>query len=147
MTDILDRIDDLTGLVCGWCQQALSSDGPSRYFCDEQHQERWSRTGAECPPDMMPGVLTISVDTADYRERMTAVAASMAELARSCDAARIATTLVVEDWLLDYGRATAPPVPLPADRMARALELRRTRNTGPAQRQRVPRRIDPRWHR
>ncbi len=33
---------------------------------------------------------------------------------------------------------------LPKDPMLRALELRRNRNTGPAQPVRVPRRIDPR---
>lgn len=40
-------------------------------------------------------------------------------------------------------RDGALPKPLPIDPKARALELRRTRNTGPTARQRAPRRIDP----
>lgn len=43
MTDILDLIDEVTAPICGWCQLALSADGPSEHFCDDVCQFEWQQ--------------------------------------------------------------------------------------------------------
>lgn len=55
---------------------------------------------------------------------------------------RVAT--VLSDMARELQAAGVIPPPPPVDPMQRALEARRNRNTGPAGRMRVPRRIDAR---
>lgn len=69
-----------------------------------------------------------------------------------CDAARVPIaefTDALASLAEAFSRVTATPTAVsdddePTDPMARALWLRQHRNTGPAPRQRAPRRIDPR---
>ena len=77
---------------------------------------------------------------ADVDRLVTVMTASLQELARiwTTEVAPIVTAFVEA-----AARSGLTPKPLPTDPMARALELRRTRNTGPTNHHRAPRRIDP----
>lgn len=46
--DIIATIDEVTAPQCGWCNKPLRADGPSDYFCNEQHQTAW-RDGTIAP--------------------------------------------------------------------------------------------------
>ena len=46
--DIIAAIDEITAPQCGWCNKPLRADGPSDYFCNEQHQMAW-RDGTAAP--------------------------------------------------------------------------------------------------
>jgi hypothetical protein len=46
--DIIAAIDEVTAPQCGWCNKPLRADGPSDYFCNEQHQMAW-RDGTAAP--------------------------------------------------------------------------------------------------
>lgn len=51
LKDLLDRIDDVTADVCGWCQTRLGSTAFSRTFCSQDHQARWHAQQAGVDPD------------------------------------------------------------------------------------------------
>jgi hypothetical protein len=42
VTDIIDRIDEITAPTCGWCQTPLRPDGAALDFCGELCQGQWT---------------------------------------------------------------------------------------------------------
>lgn len=143
MIDILDRIDAAIAPVCGWCSESLCDDRKSDDFCSEWHQSLWSRRHAG-----LPGMPYLEIHWDAHREHVAALETFFAELNRIVATDYAALMRVAAVGML--GKRPPMVVPdethpaSPADAKVRALELVRTRNTGPAQRQRAPRRIDPR---
>jgi hypothetical protein len=85
--DLVDQIDALTAPVCGWCQQTLNPDGPSPYFCCEEHQHSWRfRRSA--------GWATVGV-IADCQAAADALTWAAAMLD---DAAAVNLPMVTTDW-------------------------------------------------
>jgi hypothetical protein len=150
VTDILDTIDAVTAPVCGWCSKTLCPDGPHQDFCGDVCQVNWARGAAGVPPasDGVVGILGMMPDTPIQSEAFADLAAAMRSIA-------FAVGRVVAEWrglLAAVNQAIIDAAqladvifiekPLPTDPMARALELRRRRNTGPTVSRRPPKRID-----
>lgn len=76
-------------------------------------------------------------------EQLAALQESMRAVTEGFAAMFEAFSTAVRPVVDSMRAASAFAQPRPVDPMAQALELRRTRNTGPAQRRRAPRRIDP----
>lgn len=119
---------------CGWCGQLLPEGAASLDFCNERHQDLWQANRNSARPLPTP---------AQFAQFGRAVAASMSaalvELGR-----RFGQIAPAFSALVDAAqRAGVVPPKLPDDPRARALALRRTRNTGPPIHQRPPRRIEP----
>lgn len=166
MIDIIDRIDDVTSSVCGWCSTKLSADSHSGDFCSEAHQESWNRdraglTGTSSRVASMvrhtPGgdevVLDIVVDTSHFERMFRAVQDAFERMSR---AAIIPQRFLFGDWtdigytvegVLEAAPADEPLSTSRAERMQAALDARRNRNTGPQRRPRAPKNLGGRTSR
>lgn len=158
VTDIVQLIDEATAPACGWCGQPLRPDGRSLDFCREYHQRLWHQHGAAASGRTVVGIdpafqgatpQVVIIDeihvmdvrlTVDWESLQTTMAAFV-EAARVAVAGfKVVARLVNEAF--ESLQRTGVLHELPTDPKQRALELRRTRNTGPPVRQRAPRRID-----
>jgi hypothetical protein len=165
--DIIDRIDDVTSPVCGWCSTTLTESSVSADFCSEDHQENWNwdRAGlattsprnasvVRSSPDGDEIVLEIVVDTSHFENALRVMSESALRLSRAIAGNRIRHSIIDESrswgWT-DIGftggviEATPPdelpPVSARAERMQAALDARRNRNTGPTRRPRAPKNL------
>ena len=68
LKDLLDRIDDVTADVCGWCQTTLDATAYSRTFCCQDHQARWQAQQAGVAPD--PELLDHDLPRSAMRSRI-----------------------------------------------------------------------------
>lgn len=157
MPDILDRIDATIEQRCACgCGAALRPDGPSAYFARESCQDRWrldqrdlARAERRRLREQRAGTTVSSPPTEVDREALLAafrhVAQQLSELGRQVTAVMATLGAAVNRSVSAFAAvqaAQAIQVP-PKDPRERALWHVRNRNTGPRQRQRAPRRIDP----
>jgi len=162
--DIIDRIDDATASVCGWCSTKLTADSHSGDFCSEAHQESWNRERAGLTSKVprvasvvrhSPGGDEIVVDMARFENTLRLMSEAAGRLHRAMAGNRIRHAIIDEtrfgDWT-DIGfttggiiEATPPsepaPAPTRAELMQAALHARRNRNTGPTHRPRAPKNL------
>lgn len=174
MIDIIDRIDDATASVCGWCSTKLTADDYSGDFCSEAHQESWNRDRAGLTataprvasvvrhsPAGDEIVLEVVVDTSRFENALRMMSEAAGRLHRAMAGNRIRHAIIDEtrlgDWT-DIGftaggviEATPPdelpPVSTRAEQMQAALDARRNRNTGPPRRPRAPKNLGGRTSR
>jgi hypothetical protein len=174
MTDILAQIDAVTDerCACG-CEQPLDPQGASGWFAGQACQQRWQERQATDPHDVYrrndPAYVirtaarwvppeTVEQQEARLAARQEARDRMVAEIRLALDEAAAGVTRFFEA----LGNALRPGLAelasaakrlqaagvidevVPDDPMARALYLRRNRNTGPKQPLRAPRRIDAR---
>lgn len=161
MIDIIDRIDDVTASVCGWCSAKLTEDSHSGDFCSEAHQESWNQERAGLAvnspraasmvrhsPDGDETFLAVTVDTARLDSMLRAASEAIGRMAR---ATSIPQRFLFGDWT-DVGFTTdgfleasptveQTPESTRAERMQAALDARRNRNTGPQRRPRAPKKL------
>lgn len=155
VTDIIASIEAATASVCGWCQTPLKPDSSSPDFCSELHQSCWhthhrdprvlaAPTGDrdESIVAHLPVTMRLEVDTAAFVERMAALQALFADVARIFAESLTASFRATEQAFRGMRAAYMIEDEAPADPKARALALRRSRNTGPAIHRRAPKRID-----
>jgi hypothetical protein len=121
--DIIDRIDDVTASVCGWCSTKLTADNYSGDFCSEAHQESWNRDRAGLTVteprtvDVVlrsPGgdaiVVEIAVDMSHFENTLRVARESMGRFHRAVEiagrrmgrAAGIPDRFLTGDWT-DFG--------------------------------------------
>lgn len=138
--------------ACGWCGEQLTAGSMSVDFCTELHQYLWHRRRA----DDLPAAQSSAVVNIRVADELSAVVAAMGlvlqqvqrTFAEVVAPAFRAAAAAFQPLIAAAQRSGTLPTPLPAEPMARALALRRSRNTGPAARRRAPIRIDPtRTHR
>ncbi len=168
MIDIIDRIDEMTSSVCGWCSTKLTADNYSEDFCSESHQESWNRDRAGLTataprtasvvrhsPAGDELVLEIVVDTSRFENALRMMREAADRLHRAMAGNRIRHAIIDEtrlgDWtdigfttdgVLEAHLATeSSSEPTRAERMQVALDLRRNRNTGPTRRPRAPKNL------
>jgi hypothetical protein len=157
--DIIDRIDEATASVCGWCSAKLTDDNYSGDFCSEDHQENWNahRMGWATPVAGAGMVFyDLSIDISRFDAAVDHARESMDRFHRAVlvagrrmfRAASIPQRFLFGDWT-DIGFTTGgvieatppdepPTVSTRAERMQAALDARRNRNTGPRHRPRAP---------
>lgn len=166
MIDIIDRIDDATASVCGWCSTNLTADNYSGDFCSEAHQESWNRDRAGLMVTVprvanvvrhSPGgdeiVVDVVVDTSRFENALRVAREAAGRFHRAIAGNRISHVILDEtrDWT-DIGFTAGgvieaappdepPPVSARAERMQAALDARRNRNTGPTRRPRAPKHL------
>lgn len=166
MIDIIDRIDEVTSSVCGWCSTKLTDADYSGDFCSEAHQESWNwdRAGLAVGPRVTglvrhsPAgdevVIDIAVDTAAFQGALRVMREAMDRLGRATSWQR---AFLFGDWT-DIGFTVAGvteatithdrcPESTRAERMQAALDARRNRNTGPTHRPRAPKHLGGRTSR
>lgn len=114
---------------CGWCRVQLDHNAASPDFCGWPCQDAWhaEQAGQPIPPAAV--LARLEVGMRPIFDEIGRAFRGLAESLRPAIEALQRAGVLVE--------------PSPADRMAYALHLRRTRNTGPADRRRPPARIDP----
>ncbi|MFD8496301.1 hypothetical protein [Amycolatopsis sp. NPDC059657] len=161
MDELLDRIDALTDPKCGWCREALAADSASVDFCSQDHQQLWMAQRGDPLPEYSPTELFLIRVRRRYQAYAQIIMrVDVSVLQHAVEAASLA--------VLQFGQALRPPMssrrqgstprfvildelaqsqrdPEPdsrARRMQAALGARRNRNTGPAQKMRVPKRLD-----
>lgn len=161
MIDIIDRIDDATASVCGWCSTKLTADNYSGDFCSEAHQESWNRDRVGLTTTVprvasavrhSPGGDEIVVSVVpDISTFVSALRVAHEAIARMGRAASIPQRFLFGDWT-DIGFTTGgvieasppdetSPVSTRAERMQAALDARRNRNTGPTRQPRAPKNL------
>lgn len=118
----------MTASRCGWCRVQLNQDAASPDFCGTVCQDAWhaQRVGQPIPPGAV--LVQFAVGMRPIFDEVTRAFQGIA------DSLRPMVEALQRAGVLDQP-ATDP--------MARALHLRRTRNTGPAVRERPAARIDP----
>ncbi|WP_410633344.1 hypothetical protein [Amycolatopsis sp. cmx-4-83] len=168
MIDIIDRIDEVTSSVCGWCSAKLTADDYSGDFCSEGHQESWNRDRAGLTatvprvasalrhsPDGDEIVVRIVPDMSRFENALRVAFETAGPFIRAIAGNRISHAIIDETQLggwTDVGFTTggvleADPAaeqssqPTRAERMQAALEARRNRNTGPQHRPRAPKNL------
>jgi hypothetical protein len=134
---------------CGLCRVPLDPRGDSPDFCSESHQRLW-HTGARGLPLTEAAALVatrVQLDSSaaaprEFHRLTVELGAAVRQLTAAFAAAARAVAEAVRPLAEAAVRAGLIQQP-PVDPMRRALELRRTRNTGPTIHRRPPRRIDP----
>jgi hypothetical protein len=174
VTDILDRIDAATADLCACgCNQPLDPHGASGWFAEQACQQRWNEQHATNPHDVYrrndPAYATrtaarwVPPETAEQEQaRLVAQQEARERIAADLRQAFDNAAVGVARFFEDLGKALRPLIvdladsaerlraagvideAPPDDPMAKALYLRRNRNTGPKPQQRAPRRIDVR---
>jgi hypothetical protein len=174
--DIIDRIDEVTSSVCGWCSTKLTDADLSGDFCSEAHQESWNRDRAGLAvgprvasvfrhsPAGDEVVIDIGVDMSHFENTLRVAHRSWQEFHRAVmvagqqmgRVAGIPQRFLFGDWK-DIGFTTGgviealtddpPPPTNRTERMQAALDARRNRNTGPTRRPRAPKHLGGRTSR
>jgi hypothetical protein len=166
--DIIDRIDEVTSSVCGWCSTTLTVDNYSGDFCNEAHQESWNRDRAGLMVTVprvasvvrhSPGgdeiVVRVVPDMSGFESALRVAREAFGRFNRAIAGQRISHAIFDEVRLGGWtdigvtvgGVIEATPTDDPptastqADRMQAALDARRNRNTGPARRPRAPKNL------
>lgn len=132
MTDAIEAIDAAIGGLCACgCQRPLDPNGSSAWWATEDCQLAWQGGNVGLSPAEL--LLAWGFDPSEFIAAASRLADAFVQLGQDITAALRAVAI-----------HPTPARSETADLMARALELRRTRHTGPAIPPRTPRRIDPR---
>lgn len=147
-------IDAATSPVCGWCQRTLPPNGPSADFCGELHQSYWHTHHRDVGPLWSPigvgaAVVPCRIEQFDttvyndhFAEQHAYFAAITTAFTEALNASLRAAAQAIQTLIEGLHVTGVIEDENSPDPKARALQLRRNRNTGPAIHRRAPKRID-----